>query len=162
MNSKPPLDTVAAHKWFSSDYFNRVWQILDKSNPSAEEGELMISMSHASLTHWRERPDCGPREISIGWWQLSRVYSVLQQAENARHYGALSLAAAADETAFFLGYAHEALARAAKVAGDETVLQEHLGKALELAARVEDDKERQWLAADLASLQDQSSLPRSK
>jgi hypothetical protein len=156
------MDTAAAHKWFSSDYFNRVWQILDKGNPTAEEGELMISMSHASLAHWRERPDCGPREISVGWWQLSRVYGVLRQAENARHYGALSLAAAQDESAFFLGYAHEALARAAKVAGDEAVLQEHLSRAMEFAAQVEDELERQWLEADLASLREQSSLSATK
>jgi hypothetical protein len=136
------------------EYFNRVWTLLDQPSRTAEENELMISMSHASLAHWRERPDCGPKQLSIGWWQLARVYAVANRAETAAHYGQLSLDAAAGESPFFIAYAHEALARAAKVAGDNALMLDHLDKAQSFASQVEDAEDRQWLEADLASLRE--------
>jgi hypothetical protein len=153
MNQTPPFDLAAAHKWFSADCFNRVWTLLEQPQRTTEEDESMISLCHASIAHWNERPDRGHREISVGWWQLSRVYGVLGQAQNARHYASLSLAAAVDEPPFYAGYAHEALARAARAAGDDSTMNEHLEKARSLAAQVENAEERQWLETDLVSLQ---------
>jgi hypothetical protein len=152
VKSEPPIDPAAAHKWFSVEYFNRVWTLLDQPTRTPEEEEVMISQSHASLAHWRERPDCGPRELSIGWWQLSRVYAVVSQAAPAKHYAQLSLEAATGQPPFFIGYAHEALARAAKMSGDTPGMIEHLDKAQSFAALVDDAQERQWLESDLASL----------
>ncbi|HWB03750.1 MAG TPA: hypothetical protein VG796_12055 [Verrucomicrobiales bacterium] len=152
MKPEPPIDPAAAHRWFSVEYFNRVWTLLDQPTRTPEEEELMISQSHASLAHWRERPDCGQRELSIGWWQLSRVYAVVNQAVPATHYAQLSLEAATGQPPFFIGYAHEALARAAKMSGDTPGMIEHFEKAQSFAALVDDAQERQWLESDLASL----------
>jgi hypothetical protein len=152
MKPEPPFDAATAHRWFSVYYFGRVWELLDQPERSAEEEGEMVSMCHASLAHWRERPDCGPREMSIGWWQLSRVYAVIRQPDIAWHYGSLSLAAAAQEPPFYIGYAHEALARAAKLAGDIGTMRDHLDQAQAFALQVEEAEERQWLETDLSSL----------
>jgi hypothetical protein len=161
MKPAPPIDTAAAHKWFSVEYFNRVWGLLDQPSRTAEEQEDMIRMSHASFAHWKERPDCGPKENSIGYWQLARVYAVAGQPEMARLYGFLSLEAAATESPFYIAYAHEAIARAAKTAGNADEMKEHLERAQALAPQVDNAEERQWLEADLASLRETPASPKS-
>lgn len=152
MSDSPPFDIARAHRWFSADCFNRVWALLDKADRTPDDCERMISLAHASLAHWRERADCTPGNLSIGYWQTSRVYAVLGQAENARRYGELCLAASAGEPPFYLGYAHEALARAAKLAGNAASAAEHVAKARLLAVQVTDAGERAALEADLTGL----------
>ncbi len=112
----------------------------------------MVSLAHASLAHWRERADCAAQKLSIGYWQVSRVYAVLGQVENARRYGELCLTASAREPLFYLGYAHEALARTTKLAGNAASAAEHLAKARLLAAQVADAGKRAALEADLTGL----------
>lgn len=152
MSESPPFDLARAHRWFSADCFNRVWALLDKPDRSPEEDERMVSLAHASLAHWRERAECTAQNMSIGYWQVSRVHAVLGQAENARHYGELCLAASTGEPPFYPGYAHEALARAAKLAGNGASAAEHLAAARQLAAEVADAGERGALESDIAGL----------
>ena len=101
------------HKKLSADCFNRTWELLDKKNRTAEENERMTSLAHASLAHWRMREDCTDHNLGIGYWQLSRVCSVLGQGNNAERYGGQCLHVSGKETPFYLAYAHEALTRAA-------------------------------------------------
>ena len=51
-----------------------------------------------------------------------------------------------------LPFAHEALARANLVAGNEAEARRHAARARELAAQVADAEDRELLGADLASL----------
>jgi hypothetical protein len=146
------LDLAAAHRHFSAACFSGVWELIDKPNRSPDEDRLMVSMCHASLYHWQQRPDCTPRNLSIGYWQLSRVYAVLEQADNARHYGQHSLTHSRNEDLFYLGYAHEALARAEALAGNRAEAETHLATARDLAAQVTDAGERELLEADLVAL----------
>jgi predicted Ser/Thr protein kinase len=141
------------HPELSADYFNRTWELLEKKDRTPEEDERMISMSHASLAHWRQREDCKPRNLSIGYWQISRVYAVLAQGDNAWRYGQLCLEHSGGEPAFYLAYAHEALARAAKVKGDAAAFEEHLKQARQLADKVTDAEEKGMLQADLVALE---------
>ncbi|MFM8470231.1 MAG: hypothetical protein ACKODH_09715 [Limisphaerales bacterium] len=152
MNQPPPFDLALAHRWFSSDCFNRVWSLLDKSDRTPDESEAMTSLAHASLAHWRARADCTAQNLSIGYWQLSRVYAVLGQADNARRYGRLCLAVSSSEPPFYLGYAHESLARAERLAGNAAAAAEHLREARRLAAQVTEQDERTALEADLGGL----------
>jgi hypothetical protein len=152
MSDSPPFDLARAHRWFSADCFNRVWTLIEKPDRTPDDNERMVSLAHAALAHWRERADCTQRNLSIGYWQLSRVYAVLGQVENARHYGRLCLEASANEPPFYLGYAHEALARAERLAGNSVAARHHLAEAERLAALVADAQERAALTSDLAQL----------
>jgi hypothetical protein len=152
MNAVSSEDTAHSHRAFSADFYNRTWELLEKPARTPAEDEKMISFSHASLAHWRERADCQQRNLSIGYWQLSRVYAVLGQAGNAAHYGQLCLEHSLNEPPFFLAYAHEALARAARLGGDFSACRAHLDKARSLAGQVADVEERQMLTADLDSI----------
>ena len=152
MSATPPFDAVQAHRHFSAECFNRAWDLIDKAGRSPQEEEQMLLLPLASLWHWTQRPDCTPRNLSIGCWQASRVYALLGQAENARRFGEKCLEHSAGEPPFYLGYAHEALARAALVAGDRERLAQHLERARELAAAVTDADARTALQRDLESL----------
>lgn len=143
---------TAAHQYFSADFFGKTWELLEKQGRNQEDDERMISLAHASLAHWRMREDCTDRHLSIGYWQISRVHAVLGKAENARHYGGLCLAVSSNEPPFYLGYAHEALARAAKLAGDGKAFRCHLESAQILAEQVEDAEEKTMLVDDLNKL----------
>jgi hypothetical protein len=149
------FDLAAAHKFFAASCFNNAWTYIEKTERTADDNEQMLALAHASVWHWRQREDCQPRNLSIGYWQLSRVYALIRHAERAAHYGELCLEVSADEPPFFVAYAHEALARAASLQGDPTMMSEHLAQARRLSEMVNDPEDRQLLLADLETI----SLP---
>ena len=112
----------------------------------------MILCALASLWHWMQRSDVTDRNLSIGHWQVSRAFALSGQGENSMRHGEHSLAYAKELSPFYLGYAHEAIARAAGLLNDEASFRTHLQNAQDLAAKVEDQEERSALDADLHAL----------
>ncbi len=137
------------HNFFSASCFNRAWDFMDMVERTPEEDELMIASSLASIYHWSQRPDCTDTNRSIGFWQASRVFALVGQVENARHYAQLSLKYSQEDTPFYRGYAFEALARAEMIGGNTSAMQEHLAKARMYTALVPDLEDRKVLEADL-------------
>ncbi|OGO31017.1 MAG: hypothetical protein A2136_02760 [Chloroflexi bacterium RBG_16_54_11] len=154
MVKKEDFDIVTAHKYFSAECFNRTWDYIDKPVRTAKEDEAMLRLSLASLWHWTQRDDCTPTNLSVGYWQVSRVFALLRQAENARQYGQLCLAASeeAGVLPFYQGYAYEALARAELVAGNQEGMEKHLIQAHQVAAALADPEEKEQLLKDLATI----------
>ncbi len=142
-----------AHRYFSAQCFNKAWELIRRIDRTDLECEQMLLLAQASLWHWTQRSDCTPRNLSIGYWQLSRVYALLGQSENAVRTAKMSLHYSADTSPFFTGYAHEALARSAVVAGDEAAKKHHLAEAWRCAAQVTEKRDRALLDADLRSLE---------
>jgi tetratricopeptide (TPR) repeat protein len=152
MAGPPAFDLTAAHRYFSADCFNKAWDFIDKVGRTAEEDEEMIRLSQAALWHWTRREDCKRANLSIGYWQLSRVYALVGKAEEARHYGRVCLEQSQGESAFLLAYAYEALARAEKVAGRTVESARYLAEAMRLAENIADLKERELLLTDLKTV----------
>lgn len=146
------FDISNASRHFAADCFNRTWALLDKSGRTSAEDEAMVSLAHASLAHWRDREDCTPSNLSVGYWLASRVYATLGRASEAKHYGELSLAHAAGGPPFYVAYAHEALARAAVAAGDKSRAETHRLIAARLAGDITDANERAMLEGDLREI----------
>jgi hypothetical protein len=115
----------------------------------------MILLSLASLWHWTQRADCTPTNLSVGYWQASRVYALAGQIENARQYGLLCLKASQGEgvQSFYKGYAYEALARAEMVAGDREKMTEFLQQAFHFSEQVANSEEKKMLSDDLKTIQ---------
>ena len=155
MSQKPDFDLGSAHRYFSAECFNRTWDFINKPKRTAEDNQKMILLSLASLWHWTQRTDCTPTNLSIGYWQVSRVYALLRQAENARVYGQLCLKASQEEGVlpFYLGYAYEALARVEMVAGNREKMADYLRQAFQVAERVSDPEEKKMLLDDLSTIQ---------
>jgi hypothetical protein len=156
--ASPKFDAELAHRHFSADCFNRTWTLIEKPDRTPAETEAMVLCALASLWHWTQRKDCTDRNLSIGHWQVSRAYALAGQGENALRHGQRSLALAEGSQPFYIGYAHEAVARAALVLNDRTLLTNHLSAARRCAASVAEAEERQPLEQDLRSL-DTSSSP---
>ncbi|MCP4536626.1 MAG: hypothetical protein GY832_05725 [Chloroflexi bacterium] len=154
MANKPDFDVNAAHKHFSTNCFNKAWDLIDKADRTAEEDEQMIRLSLASHWHWTQRDDYAKTGESAAHWQTSRIYAMLGQANNAQRYGQLSLVASQgdDVPPFYLGYAYEALARAESVAGNRDQQEKYLGKARAAAEKVEDADSKKMLLDDLDTI----------
>ncbi|MBL68820.1 MAG: hypothetical protein CMO74_10300 [Verrucomicrobiales bacterium] len=148
----PDLDSNAVHQFFSVHCFNAAWELIDKSERTPEENEEMIQRTMASLWHWNQREDCTPTNLSIGYWKAARVYALAGEADNALKYSRLSLEVTPADNPFCLGYAHEAMARAESLAGNDVPAKEHLEMAKRLAAKVEKTDDRKLLENDLMTI----------
>ena len=151
------VNEAEAHRFFSAHCFNRAWDLIRKSNRTTIECEQMLQLSQASLWHWTQRSDCTPKNLSIGNWQLSRVYALLGQAENAKRCAKMCLHYSEGTSPFFIGHAHEALARSAAVADDVLGKAHHLAEARLYLAQVTSDRDRALLQADLQSLEGEAA-----
>jgi hypothetical protein len=154
MGKQPEFDILSAHKFFSADCFNRAWDYIDKPVRTQDEDDMMLSLSLTSLWHWTQREDCSDTNLSIGYWQVARVYALLRQPDNARRYGELCLGAAKRDgvAPFYLGYAYEALARAENVAGEHDKMENYLILAHQIAASITERDEKKQMLRDLASI----------
>lgn len=154
MPDSPNFDLQAAHKFFSANCFNQAWDLIDKAERTPDEDEQMIRLGLASMYHWSQRTDCTPNNLSIGYWQVSRIYALLSQVENARHYGKLCLKVSqeADLPPFYLGYANEALARAEAIAGDKSRMNDYLAQANQAAQQISDLESKEALLNDLDTI----------
>lgn len=110
----------------------------------------MLHLAHASLWHWTQRDDCTTQHLSVGYWLLARAYAVTNQGHDATRYANRCLEVSQGLPPFYLGYAHEAAARAAILNGDTDHDAKHRAEAQQLAAQVSDAQERSLLETDLA------------
>ncbi len=154
MSQSPEIDLEKAHRYFSANCFNRAWDFIDKPSRTDEEGQAMLLSSMASLWHWTQRADAAPSNLSVGYWQVSRVYALLGQAENARQFGLLSLKESQKDgiLPFYLGYSYEALARAESVAGDREKAQSYVALARQASEKMMDAEAKKLLLDDLATV----------
>jgi len=151
---KPEFDVDAAHKYFSAACFNKAWELIDKPDRTAEEDEEMIRLSLSSTWHWTQRDDCTDQNMSIAYWQTSRIYSILSHASDAKRYAELCLGVSqGDEIPpFFLGYAYEALARAEMVAGNQEKVEKYFQEAHHIVAALTDENEKKMIEDDLGTI----------
>ncbi|UUO06739.1 hypothetical protein M4951_00140 [Blastopirellula sp. J2-11] len=146
------MDESTAHRHFATYCFNSTWDLIDQTDRSETESAQMLLRSAASLWHWSERDDCTPQNLSVGYWQLSRVLALLGEASLAARIGRICLDVSPADDPFLVGFAYEALARAALVAGDKIEMDRCLTEATLRAGQVKDADKRESLEADLATI----------
>jgi len=152
MPTAPTFDVAAAHKYFASHCFNKAWDLIEKVERTPEEDRLMVALNQASIFHWLNRADCTSENLSVGFWQASRIQALLGNATEARRQAETSLGYSHTLAPFYIGYAYEALTRAAVLAGDSAKAKEHLEVAQGHAASIEDKNHKGMLLKDLDSL----------
>lgn len=151
---KSEIDIQAAHRQFSAQCFNETWDLIMKSDRTPKQDDEMLASTMASYWHWTRREDYAPGNASVGFWQISRVFALLGQPENAKRFAkrSLEVTIGTDVGPFYVGYAYEALARAESVAGNMAKTKEYLDHAYKLADAVEDNESKKWLLDDLATI----------
>ena len=134
------------------DLYNATWRLMK----SREDDERMLHMAHASAYHWRQAPECEPRNQARSEWLCSRVYTVLGRAEPALYHAkrCLEICRSYPENMedWDLPFAHEALARAHRVAGNDDEVRDQEQKARELGEQLADPEDREHLEEALATL----------
>lgn len=145
-------ETAGLHRRFAAEAFNEAWQLLDSDRLTRKEEETMLASTFAQRHHWYRAGT--ERNRAIADWQVSRVAVVLGYADLARRFGERSLEVVIEHglDAFVRGFAHEAIARAAAEVDDVETFTEQLELAKAALSEVEDDEEREILAADLAEM----------
>jgi hypothetical protein len=142
-----------ARRTLAADLFNHVWALLETPDRTPAQDDEMLHAAHASRYHWGE-VETGAR-LARGEWQCSRVYAVLGRAEPSLHHARRCLEICREEGIgdFDLAFAHEALARASRVAGDHEAAESHLRLARAAADDVADDEDRALVLSDLATIE---------
>ena len=146
------FDATKAHRYFSVDCFNKAWELIERTDRTPIEDEQMIRLSHASLWHWTQRDDCTSENMSIGYWQASRIHAILGRVDDARRYGRLCLENSPVESPFLRAYAYEALARAENTAGNATTAEQYRDEARRHAEHVTDAEDRAQILNDLETI----------
>lgn len=152
MSKAPEFDIAAAHRHFSAHCFNQAWDLMEKADRTAEEDQFMVALNQASIFHWTRRPDCSDEKLSVGYWQASRIQSLLWNTVEAIRLAHVCHRYSLNLKPFYLGYAHEAIARAHRQAGHGDLADKHWNEAKELLERISNRQERELLEADLLQI----------
>jgi len=153
MADQPQFNIQDAHTYFSTCCFNKTWENIDKADRRSDDEDMeMLHTAIASIWHWSQREDATAENLSVGFWQVSRVYCLIGQPNNARRYGLLSLKHASELPPFYRGYSYETLARAEMLIGNRVIMLTHLEKAHEMLEQVKDEEQRQLLLKDLETI----------
>lgn len=151
----------ATHRRLAVNLFNRTWELIDLGSGGAaadasgrtpEQTDEMIHAAHASRWHWAQVG--GPKEVAIGEWQCSHVHALAGHADAARYHALRNLKICREHGIgdFVLAFAHEALARAAAVAGDAGACAVHLAHAREAGEQIAEGDDREWFFACLETV----------
>jgi hypothetical protein len=145
--------TDAIHQQVAKDLFNQTWTLLDKTDRSEEEDDLMIHSSHASRYHWGQIGT--PLEFERGEWQISRVYAVLDRSEPALYHArrCLEICKANNIGDFDLAFAYEAMARAYSVAKNNDESERYLILAKAACIEIEDKGNSEYVLSELDTIQ---------
>jgi DNA-binding transcriptional MerR regulator len=136
----------------AASLFNRVWDLMEKTDRDRMDDDTMLHAAHASRHHWGIVGE--PVNWARGEWQVSRVYAVLGRPEPALHHGerCLQLVEEHELSPFDVGYAHEAIARAHRLAGRAADATTHVDLARAAASKITDAEDRELLVVDLDQL----------
>ena len=142
----------AAQRALAIALFNRVSELLEKTDRTDDDDQELVNAAHASRYHWTSIGTA--RHLAIGDWQISRVYSTLGRAEPAVFHALLCLdnARRATDEPWLLASAYEGLARAYSVAGDRGAATEWKNKAVAQLELVTDPDDREIVERDVGGL----------
>jgi hypothetical protein len=144
------MDDDALHRRFGAEFFNACWDLIEHPARSADDDLRMLHLAHASLAHWLAAG--GPRERSVGLWQIARVLCLLgregEAADLARR--AVEVADDHDLPPFWRASAREGLHRALR-RSDPAAAAALRAEAEALLAQVADGGDREVVLKDLAS-----------
>jgi hypothetical protein len=142
----------AARRALAVALYNRVAELLERSDRTAADDQELVNAAHASRYAWTSIGTA--RHLAIGDWQISRVYTVLGRPEPAVHHAQLCLdnaRLAADEP-WLLASAYEALSRAYASAGERAAAAQWRARAVAQLELVTDVEDRAVVERDIASL----------
>ncbi|MBI1757100.1 MAG: hypothetical protein HY248_06020 [Fimbriimonas ginsengisoli] len=152
---KPKDVDQETHVALAKFLFNGAWKLIGLEERTPEQVETMLHTAHAARYHWAAAGG-GPQQLAVSDWQLARVYALAGDVDRSRHYAVLCLDRALENglEPWVEASAHEAFARAAKVAGDKGTRRAEIALADAALTRVTDAEDRSIIENDLRDLRD--------
>jgi hypothetical protein len=146
--------TTFTHKELAINCFNAAWDLLDLNVRTKDEEEQMIHLTHSSFWHWSQVEDHTPKNLSIGYWQLARVYAVCRMGERSLYFAKCceDISLKNNLEPFYIAYAYEAISRANAVLGNIKETIEYKAIALEYTQKVKLGDSKEMLFNDLESI----------
>lgn len=158
MSEKPQADekkyTVAeAHAFFARSLNGETWKLMGETDRTPEQNARMLAAAFASHYHWLHAGNSV--NAQRGEWLISRVYTLLEQPENAlAHANACAALTASHPEGlqdFDFIYAKEAVARALALSGKKAEARALLLEARAMAEKVADPEDKKIVDDDLAA-----------
>ena len=141
MTEEKKYTEAEAQRFFAGRFNNQVWSLLQKSDRTGEDDELMIHTAHASCCHWLQIGT--GLNHQRGEWLIAHVYTVLGLSEPALRHAQrcqqLTKEYADLMHDFDRAYAYEGLARANALAGNRQDALHYLKLAQDAGAAIADD-----------------------
>ena len=108
------MDEQEFHQSYAKKCFNECWNYIEKEDRSEADNEEMRRLSEVSFYHWSRVKDHTQDNISLGYWQLARVYAISWRSRGAHYYAdrCIQVSEQGELDPFYHGYAYEAKARA--------------------------------------------------
>ncbi len=152
MTTASTVTDVGDRRQLAVDLFNHVWTLIENPDRTPMQDDEMLHAAHASRYHWGEVGE--PVNLARGEWQCSRVYSVLGRPEPALWHARRCVALCEEHGIgdWDIAFAHEAVARALRVAGDHDGADAAVAHARELAESIAEGEDRELLESDLATI----------
>lgn len=139
-----------SHQLFAKTLNGKVWELLQKTQRSKSEDELMICAAHASCYHW----------LSVGTglhhqraeWLIAHAYNELGITESALRHATRCLELT-NEFAdlmkdFDWAYAYEGIARANALAGNRDEALRYIQRADEIGQAISNDEDKSIFLGD--------------
>jgi len=141
------------HRRLGVDLFNHTWTFLERDDRTPDDDDAMLNAAHASRWHWSQASQEAKHQAR-GEWQLARVYAVLGRGEPAVYHArrCIDWCGRGGVEDWDVAFAHEALARAYRVAGDLEDAERHKRLAREAGDAIADPDDREHFDADWATL----------
>lgn len=153
MTEEQTFTEQEAHRHFAASANGQVWGLLEKSDRSKAEDELMVYAAHASSYHWLQVGTGVHHQRAE--WMIARVYAELGRGETALWHAGRCQELAEEYTDlvedFDRAYALEAMARANAVAGNQAEARKYLELAEKAGQAIVDDDSKKFFVGDLNS-----------
>lgn len=153
MNDQERYSLEEAQEASAKRFNGRVWELLETDARRAEEDEELILAQSASLYLWRQVGTVVQEQR--GQWLFSRIYAVLERPQEALDHATKCMAITESNRAamedFDVAYAHEALARAHALLGNEEIANRHFQEARRRGEAIADPEDREIFMRDFRS-----------
>jgi tetratricopeptide (TPR) repeat protein len=139
-----------SHQLFAKTLNGKVWELLQKTERSKSEDELMIYAAHASCYHWLNAGTGLHHQRAE--WLIAHVYNELGITESALRHATRCLELT-NEFAdlmkdFDWAYAYEGIARANALAGNRDEALRYIQRADEIGQAISDDEDKSIFLGD--------------
>jgi hypothetical protein len=146
------MDEREAHQFFAVQTFNGAWELIEKTDRTADDDAEMLQRAFASRWHWGFVG--GPQELATGDWQIAHVASLVGYGWMAQFYARRAFDACEREgwSDWTRASMLEGMARAAAAAGDHEEHAKYYALATEAVAAIAEEDDRNVIASQLATV----------